>query len=277
VKEVALVFPLLLLVWEAFAERRPGLVRRMAPLSAVALALTLCLAAIPRYRALVAWSLAQRSPIEALAINAAALPFQLSLWVRPAMLSVEHSLEDATLPIGPALALLATVIAAAVMLRRKAPNLMLAVAWAGATLAPTQSFLMKADVVTEKPLYLAWVGVALFLGGCLAGAMERLRGQAGLRLAAGAAIVALALTAGVAVQRRVEVWRDPVRLWTDATMKAPRSSRAWNNLGNALRVEAPDLAIAALRRSVALDPSNPYALSNLASMEALCPFGCSAR
>ena len=52
VKEVALVFPLLLLVWGTLGERRPHLARRIAPVAGVAMVLAIGLAAIPRYRAL---------------------------------------------------------------------------------------------------------------------------------------------------------------------------------------------------------------------------------
>jgi hypothetical protein len=277
VKEVALVFPLLVLVWEHLGERRGHAGRRLLPLVALAALLSAGLAAIPRYRALAGWSLDQSTPIQSLSINASAVPFQLSLWVRPGMLSVEHPLESATLPLGMALGVLIVTCAAALLLRRKEPNLAFALAWIGVTLAPTQSLVLKADVVTEKPLYLAWVGVSLLLGGLLTRAFDAARPWGWVRPAACIAAVAAALVSGAAVHHRVHVWSDPVLLWRDATAKAPHSSRAWNNLGNALRIEAPREAIAALRRSLSLDPSNPYASANLANLEALCPTGCSAR
>jgi protein O-mannosyl-transferase len=276
VKEVALVFPLLLVVWGRLALRAHNVRRTILPFIAVGLVLSLGLAAIPRYWALAEWSLAQHSPLEALATNASVIPFQLSLWFRPGALSVEHPLQEARLPLALAAALLATAAGVAFAARRRAPRLALAVAWAGTVLLPTQSFLLKADAVTEKPLYLAWVGVALLGGSLLAGAFERLRRLPGARLVLAAALGCFALGAGVSVGQRVETWADPVRLWGDATRKAPGSSRAWNNLGNALAARSPDQALFALRRSLAIDPFNRHALANLDRLEALCPSACPA-
>jgi len=86
-------------------------------------------------------------------------------------------------------------------------------------------------------IYLAWVGVSLLLGGLLTRAFDAARPWGWVRPAACIAAVAAALVSGAAVHHRVHVWSDPVLLWRDATAKAPHSSRAWNNLGNALRIE----------------------------------------
>jgi protein O-mannosyl-transferase len=277
VKEVALVFPLLLLLWGTVGERRPGLGRRLAPFAAVALALAIGLSAIPRYRTLAAWSLEERSPLQALAVNASALPFQLSLWVRPDALSIEHALDSSVVPLTLALVILGALTAAAWLCRRRAPLVTLALVWVAAALLPTQSLVAKADVVTEKPLYLAWVGVAFLVGGTLAGAFERRERSPWSQPVLVAAVIVLAVVAASEVDERVAMWNDPVALWADATRKAPRSSRAWNNLGNALRMEDPQRALLAVRHSLALDPSNHRALANLINLEALCPSGCAVR
>ena len=274
VKEVALVFPLLVLVWGTLGRREPDLVRRVLPLAAAAGVLALGLWSIPRYRELAGWSFARHPAPEAMALNLSALPVQLSLWLRPGALSVEHPLDEAALPLGPALVFLGAMGAGAFLVRRRAPRVALAVAWAFAALLPTQSLLAKADVVTEKPLYLAWFGAALLAGEALAGAAARVGASRPTRLVLVLGLGGAAWLAGRAVQERVHVWSDPVLLWTDATRKAPGSSRAWNNLGNALRTRAPDRALLAVRRSLDLDPSNRRALANRDTLEALCPAGC---
>ena len=38
---------------------------------------------------------------------------------------------------------------------------------------------------------------------------------------------------GATTHARNEVWRDDLRLWLDATEKAPRNARAWMNAGHA--------------------------------------------
>ena len=95
-RETALVFPVLLLVWEA---TRPETATEPSPASrrnalvlaaALASALALLLLALPRYRTLAAFSLRLRSPLATLVVNGRALPESLSLWVRPWALSVDH-------------------------------------------------------------------------------------------------------------------------------------------------------------------------------------------
>jgi Flp pilus assembly protein TadD len=116
----------------------------------------------------------------------------------------------------------------------------------------------------------------MLIGAALATAFHRLEPWRPVRAALALAVLGISLAAAAAVHQRVETWSDPVRLWTDATRKAPSSSRAWNNLGNALRTRAPGEALVAVRRSLALDPSNTHALANLFNLEALCPFDCPA-
>jgi hypothetical protein len=142
-------------------------------------------------------------------------------------------------------------------------------------LVPTQSVVAKADVLSEKPLYLAWVGPALLFGGGLSWVHAQLAFRSVPRRALVAAVLALAVLATLEVRRRAEGWRTPRSLWADAVQKAPTSSRAWNNLATALRDESLGSALLAARRSVELDPSNGIALSNLANLEVLCPRGCS--
>ncbi len=266
-KETALVFPLL--VW--LYERDPRAALRLA---LPALGILAALVAVPRYRELAAWSLAAHDPFAALAQNASALPLQLSLWLRPWALSVEH-----TAPLAPSVtavfagaALGAALLAVAIAAWQRAPRLAFAAGWVLVALLPTSSFIARADPVSERALYFAWVGPALALGDALA----RWREHAP-RLATAATALLLAFAAASSFAR-VRVWSDERALWRDAVAKAPASSRAWNNLGMAyVAREEWEPANAALRRALALDPANGKALENLHALGLVCGAPCAKR
>ena len=143
--------------------------------------------------------------------------------------------------------MLLALAALAVLLRRRAPNFAFAILFPLAALLPTHSIVAKLDPITEKPLYLAWVGVALLAG---AVAARHARNPAVL-----GALGVTVLSGMIWSAKRVEVWQNPVVLWTEAVTEAPQSARAWNNLGMA-KFNAEDLtgADAAFARALELDP-----------------------
>ncbi|NCO69270.1 MAG: hypothetical protein GW878_01935, partial [Acidobacteria bacterium] len=146
-KEVALIFPALLALWEwtrhdacgrredslCFREQdrvratanRPGPETRQTLLAAIFVACVVLAAlfTIPRYRELAAFSLGLRSPLASLATNARAVPVMLSLWTRPWALSVDHTFGASGTPaeIATGAALIAALVAAAIAVRRRAP------------------------------------------------------------------------------------------------------------------------------------------------------------
>jgi tetratricopeptide (TPR) repeat protein len=258
-KEVALIFPALLAAWELTRGGPPALRWRRATAVALAVAgaLLALLATSPRYRHLLAYSLGLRDPLASLGVNLAAVPEMLSLWARPWALSVDHAFAPSAVAAAGGLALLAAAIAVATLARRRAPIVTLAIVWTLLALAPTSSFIAKLDPVTEKPLYLAWIGPSLAAGALVA----RSRGAA---VAAAALLVVLAVSAAA----RVTVWRDARTLWADAVARAPANGRAWNNLGKAY-VDAGDVAAAraAFARAVRLDPQDVTARRNLARLD----------
>lgn len=271
-RETALVFPLLVALWEATRPEAGGTLRqRLAPLASpavvVLVALVLLLAQSVRYRSLAATSLALHAPLAALAENLRALPVALSLWARPWALAIEHPPP----PTGAlwtaggaalALALAATAIAA----RLRAPALALAAGWVVVTLLPTHTLLARSEPVTERPLYLAWVGPALLLAAAALAAVRR----TGVALPATVALAMVSLGA-VAANQRARLWADEVALWREAVARAPRSARAWNNLGAAhLAMRDYGEAAAAFRTALEIDPSFASAHAGLAGL-ALVP------
>jgi hypothetical protein len=277
-KEVALVFPALLLVWELTrAVPRPRFRRELAIAAAVAVVTAALLFSLVNYQAMLGYSSGLRPVSENLLASARAIPEMLSLWIRPWALSADHAF-DAAGHVGAAVAgllLLAGLVTIALALRRRIPLLAFAILWPLVALLPTNSLVAKIDLVTEKPLYLAWLGPALALGAAVSASLAAASSRAARRCAAGVVVAVLCVLAA-ATQWRASLWRDPVRLWLDATAKAPECSRCWNNLGMARLVAKQDVeAVAAFERALRLDPANETARLNLHTALALCGRACS--
>lgn len=276
-KEVALVFPVLVVVWEASrADPRSERWRGCAGLASLAVVAALAALASSRYRTLLDYSLNLRSLLDNLLANGRAVPAMVSLWFRPWALSVDHDFDPAAHTAASVVGLLglALVCAAVILMRRRAPMALLACVWPVVALLPTNSLLPKIDLVTEKPLYLAWVGPAIAIGYAARAVHARMRSRLGARFAAASGGVLLCLSAG-ACAWRVSIWSDPTTLWLDATSKAPQKSRCWNNLGMAhliagRTVQARDAFLTALR----LDATNALAEKNLALAQMLCGRDC---
>jgi len=256
-KEVALVFPLLVVVWEATGGSSWRHCLRETRIYAIA-AVTMfaLLMAFANHRSILAYSLELRSMPDSLVANGHAALVMISLWARPWALSVDHDLV-ASHAFGVAgLVLLSAALAGALAARRRSRNLAFAVAWTIVALLPTTSIIAKLDLVTEKPLYLAWVGPAVAAGV----AFSALRSRSLAFVTAGAIIVA----SGIGSAWRARMWRDPIALWEEATLASPNKSRCWNNLGMAYLAASRDGdAIAAFERALALDPGNEDAANNL--------------
>ena len=255
-KETALVFPVLLLLWEA--TRRPiapprEIFRRVAPATATAVLLAaVAIATSTRLREILAFSLALSSPGDALVTNAAALPISLTLWWRPWALSVEQPQVFTTADtIVGAILLLAMVLGAAAAWRARAPMVTLALLWPIVALLPTHSVFARLDPITEKALYPAWIGPSIALGAAFAYApalWPRVRPVLA---------TALLLSLGALCWWRASVWADPAALWREASVRTPDSARAWSNRALAeLGAGQRALAAESIARAQALAPGD---------------------
>jgi len=272
-KEVALVYPALLLLWVLTRGPRPEL--RSAALEAapagIAAALlgALLLMFGTRLREISAYSLALATPFEALRTHAAALPCSLSLWLRPWALGIEHEAlpPSAALPGGLALA---AIVAAALACRRRAPVATLALLWPLAMLLPTHTILARLDPVVEKALYSAWIGPSLGLG-ALAGWLLARRSSRPSPWA-GAALAGVAAALVLCCAWRAARWADPAALWQEATRRAPDSPRAWRNRAlaefGAGRLEEAQHSI---EHAMALDPTSSRTHDTARAISLLLP------
>lgn len=276
-KEHALVFPALVLVWELTRiESRPNTVREaLVTTIIVAVVVATVLLGLAGYRTLLQHSLTDRPIVENVLVNARAIPEMVSLWLSPWALSADHEFDrrDHLAESIASLVFLMSAAVAAFAVRRRRPMFALAILWPLIALLPTNSILAKPDVVTEKPLYLAWVGPSIALGAAMWALLSIAR-PVGRRVTLGLAGLLLCALVGASVWR-ASLWRDPVALWTDAVAKAPYKSRCWNNLGMAwLAAQRQSDAVVAFGRAVYLDPANDHASLNLLAAQALCTPEC---
>jgi hypothetical protein len=277
-KEVALVFPLLLLTWDgAQSTPRSDASRSAVRAIVLAAATAALLFGLDHYRSLLGASLQMRPMLDNLLANGRAVPQMLSLWFRPWALSVDHDFAergDLSASVGGLLAL-ASLFVAAFAGRRRYPLLALAICWPLVALLPTNSIFPKLDFVTERQLYPAWIGPSIALGAGLHALLSFAATPKVRHWGSTVAAAVLLFAATGSCMWRASLWRDPTQLWSDATQKAPNKSRCWNNLGMAELIAGRDAdALTSFRRAVRLDPANEIAAGNLRTAALLCGPAC---
>jgi Flp pilus assembly protein TadD len=248
-KEVAVAAPVLLLLcdWLVLRPARPAAPRRLA-VYAVGAALSAALgvaflvwaarggypAPLPREPVPPAWQYVLGQPLVVLRY--------FGLLVSPSSLSAYHEVAVVTRVASagfllPALGL-AGLVALAVAVRRRTPEVTLAVVGGVVHLLPT-SLARNPIAMDEDRAYLLLALYGLAAAGLLGRAGARLaqrRGRAASRAVAGVALVALAALATVSVLRSRD-WRTPVTLWGAAVEVYPTSRTALLFLAGALAAE----------------------------------------
>jgi tetratricopeptide (TPR) repeat protein len=156
--------------------------------------------------------------------------------------------------------LLAALVAAMLLARRRQPWLAFAIGWYFMNLAPSNSLLPRLDLANDRHLYLALAGPMLVLACVLAHLVTRKR----VRALAYAAAFALCAASALATVRRNTDYRSETALWQATVRDSPGKARAWLNLGYAYRLDG-DLARAAdaYRCALMLEPTNAQAAIDL--------------
>jgi len=156
------------------------------------------------------------------------------------------------------LAILVTLVAGAILVRKKAPLFS-----AGAALfliafgVVSNGFVVLPTIFAERLLYFPSLGAAMMLGSGLAALQARHRE---LAFIVAAPLLVFQLTMGVIHDR---AWSSPLSLFSVAVEVSPHSARAWTNYASALsHVGRTQDAAAAARRSTELTPgwARPHAL-----------------
>jgi tetratricopeptide (TPR) repeat protein len=255
VKEVAVTLPAALMLCDALDQRRPFAWRETLRRTALHWTLLVlafaAMAALPRYREMLATSLALRAPAEQLGLQLGALARHVGVLVLALPPNIDP--QVAPLPAGALFAVLAALAVGIALLRAQAWHA-LALLWFLLHLAPTNSLLPRLDAANDRQLYLASIG-PLALAGLALAWMPRGRALA---------IAALSLVLGAGTVLRNQDYRTEVALWSDTVRHSPDKARAWNNLGYALQLESrPAEARRAYERALALDPEHLPARINL--------------
>ncbi len=280
-KEVALVFPGMLLLVELLAVNRSesggikapdfSVWKRLAPAQAAALVL----AAAGLGQALFISQATRMTGFwgDDLVVNFGTslklFAHYLKLVVWPHALIADYSgdvfslsrgfAEVATLASG---LLLIGFLVGMVLLVRKRPLISLGMGWFLLALLPVLQIIPFHELAADHFLYLPLVGLALVVGQLFA--IDAVSNNV---LARGALVV-IALAGCWRTIDRNRDWKDSVTLWEATYASAPGSFRANNNLGRFYfeMAERPSEGIALTQRALQLLPGDPVALSNYGIM-----------
>ncbi len=158
----------------------------------------------------------------------------VQLLMLPLHQSIAHNATGRVAQVLGAIVLGATCVLA-FRLRKRAPLASFGVTWFLLLLLPSSSVVPLQSAIAEHRVYLASIGLFLVAGTGFAWVVQRLEGRPiGLRILLYAeGVFALAGLAALTAARHV-VWTNPVALWREATINAPRWD-TYTALGNALR------------------------------------------
>jgi tetratricopeptide (TPR) repeat protein len=167
--------------------------------------------------------------------------------------------------------LLSSLLAGAVVLLRKSVQhsssalwqrlIAFGIFWFFLALSVESSLMPIVDVIFEHRLYLPSIGAFIAAAAAIEWCRQSVPKLQPFLLTG---MVMICMVLAVATVRRNEVWRNEVTLWEDVTTKAPKNSRAWNNLGYAyLKHNEPYKSLAPLLKSIELNPSRPDAWNNI--------------
>ncbi len=281
-KSIAVSLPAMVLMHRLLERRAPAAPRRPLPWGLLG-ALVLVAAAGLAYRwwLLPPWVVetarqADVTPLIYFQTQWSALLYYLRLFVWPDALVVDrldYPWARSILDVQAWGSLLALAGLAVVVWRLARVRLAFAFSalWVVIALAPESSVFPLAEAVNEHRPYLAMLGLSAFAALLLwlgaAALARRLDAPAPWVFAVGITFVATVL--GAAAHARTEVWRDDLRLWLDATEKAPRNARAWLNAGHAAlaRGDLPR-ARTLLLEAHRLSPCYAYVQLNLSAVAA---------
>lgn len=106
-------------------------------------------------------------------------------------------------------------------------------------------------IMADRYVYIPGIGVFLLAG--IQYAKMRSMGSRQIRIANTVAAIYISLLM-ILTFNRIQVWRDGLTLWTDATNKQPTAQLAWNNLGTAnIHAGNPVEAISSLDTALRID------------------------
>jgi hypothetical protein len=273
-KETAMTFPLALLLWDVLIRRLDGAALRTTFLSAhLPFWLVVAAAAVwawrhPRYSILAQFSLEIRPLWDNLLSELHAVTCALRLFFFPWEqnfdhdLPTMHSLFQWPLPLD--LVVLGGLATLGLIMARRVPLLSFGLGWFFVHLLPT-SLIPRADLLSERNLYLASIGLILTVVVLVALLLQWLTVAVSYprmgRVGGYSFVLPALLVLSVLTYQRNLLYHDEVSLWSDTVRKSPVKARPHNNLGHAYAMQGDwDRAIEEFRIASRLDPD--YALAN---------------
>lgn len=267
-KEVAVTLPAALILWDIHVERRgwKEMFRNQIMHWSLLLAVAMVFALRPNYTQLLTFAFSERSLTENLLTQINAITYLISRLFWIGRLNI-----DPDLPVIHAWDL-PTLIQSCFLLGVFLPLMVIAkpwwrfgTLWFILQLLPTNSIIPRLDIVNERQLYLALIGIVLPLGVKI----ERICGAAAeYRRPAWAVIGLVLIVLGSFTVLRNRAYHSEVALWQDTASKSPYKARVFNNLGVAHEYSGNAAkAHAAYSRALQLDPAYDIARGNIKRME----------
>ena len=263
VKEIAVTFPLALLVWERFCigNREPAF-KQQWPSWAILLIAVLYFLLNDSYIAHMEHSAELNSFTGSIATQLTSFAYLLRQWALPLWLNIDpdlpllHDLSDAILPS----LLFIAVCVLTLHFRRSRPWISFALSWTVIHLLVLYLFLPRIDIANDRQLYLASWPLLLALTVELALLVNVARFR---RIAATLLVALTALTFA-----RNRDYASEIALWEDTASKSPNKARVHNNLGYAyLLAHRHEDARREFTLALRLSPDNIKARSNLERVE----------
>ena len=277
-KETAVTFPVVLLLWDFLVRRLDGATLRTAvrhdhlPFWLILLIVGAAMWNHPRYTYLAQFSVDIRSPWDNALSQVHAVTYGLLLYFLPWKQNLDHDLpvfhSPAQWPLPLDLMVLGALAVAAVVAVRRLPLIVFGLAWFVLQLLPTNSVIPRLDLLSERNLYVASIGlllVAVLIGTFIVQGLSRMLGHPRLiQFGVGTVSLSLVVLLCFSTNARNNLYRDAVLLWSDVVEKSPGKARPHNNLGHAYAREGKwDLAIEEFRTALTLRPDYPLAQRNL--------------
>lgn len=277
-KEVALVFPLLVVAYDlaGAGEERPqmgsaALAKRYGPLVALTAlygALRFGLFAGPPHSV----SYLGGGILEAALSGLGIFARYLRLLFFPLKLNADYlvspvsSLAEPRALVG--LAALGALIAASVGGYRRRPLVGFGLAWFLLTLLPVSNLVPLDNPMAERYLFIPSIGFVWAAGFLLVEAIEGVEKPA-WKATLWTASAALVLALGVRSALRTMDWRDELTFWKATVEASPTSARAHLNLGSAYLLKGQmERGLEETERALSLEPDSFEALHNLGLIKA---------
>jgi protein O-mannosyl-transferase len=277
-KETAVTFPIALLLWDLLVRRLNSAALRTAvrydhlPFWLVLLIAGAIMWSHPRYTYLAQFSLDIRPPWDNALSQIHAVIYALLLFFEPWKLNLDHdlpvfhSLTQWPLPLD--LMVLCILAVAAFVAVRRLPLIAFGLSWFVLQVLPTNSVIPRLDLLSERNLYLASIGILLvtvLIGVYMTERLSRmLRRPRMVQFSVGAVSLTLIVLLCLATNVRNHLYHDAILLWSDAVKKSPGKARPHNNLGHAYAEHGEwNLAIEEFRIALTLQPDYSLAQRNL--------------